>query len=157
MSLLSRLPGSLIVSLSHLRPPSSFASLLPRQAAATFPTTLSSSSSSSPFPLQHSQSRGYKPHTWDKEDRFGDRGRSVRCVGDRATQAYFRLRDIVQESKLREQVRLQERFERNPEKRRRKRKEKEWRTYMKVVKKRVQIAFDLKKRTAIERENYNDI
>ncbi|TPX72631.1 hypothetical protein SpCBS45565_g00188 [Spizellomyces sp. 'palustris'] len=106
---------------------------------------------------QADQNRSYRRHTFDTLNHSTGQGRSVRVTAVNPTQAYFKLRDIIQESRLNELVRSQERFERNTDKRRRKRKEKEWRTYMRHVKKQVQIAFDLQNRTKIEKETYKDI
>ncbi|KAJ3152424.1 hypothetical protein HDU86_005604 [Geranomyces michiganensis] len=103
------------------------------------------------------QSRSYRRHTFETLVHEGGSGRSVMTYADKAAQAYFRLRDVVQESRLRETVRTQERFERNCDKRRRKKKEKQWRTYIRVVKKRVQVAWDLKNRTLRQKEVYEDI
>ncbi|KAI8591280.1 hypothetical protein BDZ88DRAFT_412000 [Geranomyces variabilis] len=107
-----------------------------------------------PAPLQ---ARAYRRHTFETLVHEGGSGRSVMTYADKAAQAYFRLRDVVQESRLRETVRAQERFERNSDKRRRKKKEKQWKAYMRVVRKRVQVAWDLKNRTARQKEVYEDI
>ncbi|KAI8821383.1 uncharacterized protein EV422DRAFT_506071 [Fimicolochytrium jonesii] len=115
------------------------------------PSPLPPTSTSSPALL--SQRRTYRPHTTAEDSQ----GRSIRTIPDRPTQAYARLRDVIQESRLRETVRAQERFERNPDRKRRKRKEKEWRLYLAHVRKKVQIAFHLKTRSALEKQNYKDI
>jgi hypothetical protein len=57
--------------------------------------------------------------------------------------AYSKLRNILQESKVRETVKFQERFERRHDKKKRKRNAAEWRQYMAFLKKQVQMAKDL--------------
>ncbi|KAI8921171.1 hypothetical protein DFJ77DRAFT_506819 [Powellomyces hirtus] len=136
MSLLARLSGTI----RHFTPTPTFLSVFPTTPLATL-----------------SQQRFYRRHTYETLSHPHGTGRSVQTTGDRATQAYFRLRDVVQESKLREIVRAQDRFERSTDKRRRKRKEKEWKAYMRVVKKRVAVAFDLKNRTTTAKRLYDDI
>ncbi|KAL2919764.1 hypothetical protein HK105_200681 [Polyrhizophydium stewartii] len=84
-------------------------------------------------------------------------GRSVACLKMSPTQAYSKLREILNESNFRALVRGQERFEPNPDKRRRRRKERDWAIYMAEVRKQSYQAVDLRKRTKIERANYKEI
>ncbi|KAI8617010.1 hypothetical protein BC830DRAFT_145983 [Chytriomyces sp. MP71] len=104
----------------------------------------------------YQQVRPYRPHTPPQhpEKSFG---RSVPVRGYSPAFAYFQLKDILVQSKVRETVRYQEWHESNPEKRRRKRKQADWRSYMEFVKKQVVLAKDLAKREKLERENYKDI
>jgi hypothetical protein len=71
--------------------------------------------------------------------------------------AYAQLRDILNESKVRETIRLQSRFEPKPIKRRRKRKENDWNIYMSGVKRNVLRAFELKSRTELETKTYQQL
>ncbi|KAJ3285848.1 hypothetical protein HDU79_006986 [Rhizoclosmatium sp. JEL0117] len=71
--------------------------------------------------------------------------------------AYFQLKEILTESKVRETVRYQEWHESKPDKRRRKRKQADWRKYMEHVKSQVVLAKDLALREKIDRKNYVDI
>ena len=73
-------------------------------------------------------------------------GRSVTVSRNTPAIAYARLKVILDESKVRQTVRAQERFERKTDRRRRKRDEREWKAYMKVVKQRVDVAWNLKQR-----------
>lgn len=66
-------------------------------------------------------------------------------TGSSPIPAYNRLREILQESKFREVVKNQERFERPCDIRRRKRKEKEWKYFMNHVRQKVNHAFQKKK------------
>ncbi|KAJ3394528.1 Flap-structured DNA-binding and RNA-binding protein [Lobulomyces angularis] len=88
--------------------------------------------------------RGYRGHISDNRD--FSLGRSIKVKGTNITQAYFDLKRVLEESKVRETVRYQERFERPTDKRRRKKKESNFRQYMKHMKKQITLAHDLKKR-----------
>ncbi|KAJ3028493.1 UNVERIFIED_CONTAM: hypothetical protein HDU68_001561 [Siphonaria sp. JEL0065] len=70
-------------------------------------------------------------------------GRSVPVRGLSPAVAYFQLKEILNESKVRATVRAQEWHESNPEKRRRKRKQSDWRKYLEHVKAQVILAKDL--------------
>ncbi|KAJ3110246.1 hypothetical protein HDU96_006771 [Phlyctochytrium bullatum] len=105
-----------------------------------------------PFELQ---CRGYKVHMYPKSGR--EHGRSVAVGGMSLSMAYRKLRDVLSESRVRETVRYQERFERNHDKKRRKRKQAEWRKYLTHVKTQVTKAKDLSFRNYIERKTYIDI
>jgi hypothetical protein len=97
--------------------------------------------------------RTYRKHTMNPTQ---DLGRSVKVTGN-PNRAYAQLRDIINESKVRETVRLQRRFEPNPIKRRRKRKEADWMVYMNGMKRKVLKAFELKTRTELEQQNYKQL
>jgi hypothetical protein len=98
--------------------------------------------------------RGYRKHSWIHADQ--DLGRSVKVLGN-PNRAYAQLRDIINESRVRETVRLQSRFEPNPIKRRRKRKENDWNIYMSGMKRNVLKALELKTRTELEQKNYQQL
>ncbi|KAJ3218196.1 hypothetical protein HDU67_006458 [Dinochytrium kinnereticum] len=73
------------------------------------------------------------------------------------TAAYFKLKTVLQESRVREMARYQERFERNHDRKRRKQKQAEWRKYLAFVKSQVSEAKDLSFRAYLERKTYQDI
>ena len=100
-----------------------------------------------------SQVRNYKKHTWDSLRPFG---RSVAVTGT-VNRAYYWLRLVLGESRLRETVRAQERFESNPVRKQRKRKERDWRMYSDQVQRRVRLALHLQQRTREEKESYRDL
>ncbi|KAI8813653.1 hypothetical protein BJ742DRAFT_789054 [Cladochytrium replicatum] len=121
------------------------------------------------------QTRGYRKHYLDAPVRdplapkafpnagesFGrlfthSKGRSIVCSSNPAG-AYSGLQRVLEESKVRAVVRYQERFEKPSEKRRRKKREMWWRTYMRFVKEQVQVAQDLKLRTKIAKQTYDNI
>ena len=85
-----------------------------------------------------------------------DVGRSFRVTSN-SNFAFKSLRDLLNESNLRQTVRLQQRFESKPDKRRRKRKENDWRLYLEGVKRNVKKALDLKTRTQEESKNYKHL
>ncbi|KAJ3190188.1 hypothetical protein HDU85_000479 [Gaertneriomyces sp. JEL0708] len=64
---------------------------------------------------------------------------------------------MTDESNIRSIVRSQERFEKKSDKRRRKKAESEWRVFVKSVRKRVRVAYELKKRTREEIKGYDAI
>lgn len=94
------------------------------------------------------QSRNYKAHTVFNS---GITGRSVPVKGRNVAGAYAQLREILSESKVRDVVRAQERHERVHDKKRRIKKQKLFDDYLVFMKKKVELAFDLKRRT--EQEN----
>ncbi|KAI9101020.1 hypothetical protein DFS34DRAFT_612918 [Phlyctochytrium arcticum] len=108
--------------------------------------------SSCPNPLTMLFSRAYRKEIVTSESQ----GRTMKVSRD-SLYAYSMLRNVLDESKAKSLVRAQGRFEPNPDKRRRKKREREWKIYMQHVKKQVQIAYDLKTRTQIERRNYDHI
>ncbi|KAI8894516.1 hypothetical protein BC833DRAFT_604593 [Globomyces pollinis-pini] len=98
--------------------------------------------------------RTYKKHICDKGNE--SLGRSV-VVNGNPNASYGELRRILQESKVRETIRAQSRFEKAPEARRRKRKERDFDRYLKGVKYQVKAAFDLKVRTERAKKSYEDL
>jgi gas vesicle protein len=91
-----------------------------------------------PFMVQH---RFYRKHTWQFSD--NDQGFSVKVSGN-VNRAVRQLRNMVQEARVRDIVRLQSRFESKPDKRRRKRKENDWKLYLEGVQRNVKKALELK-------------
>ena len=100
------------------------------------------------------QVRTYRKHVWMFSDE--DQGRAFRVSGN-SNFAYKSLRDLLNESNLRQTVRQQQRFESKPDKRRRKRKEGDWRLYLEGVKRNVRKALDLKDKTEEERKHYKHL
>ena len=75
------------------------------------------------------------------------RGRSVSVTRNTTvSSAYYKLKSVLDESKVRTLVKYQERFERRHDRRRRKLQETHWRKYMNYVKGEVKQAWSLKKR-----------
>ncbi|KAI9332663.1 hypothetical protein BDR26DRAFT_869121 [Obelidium mucronatum] len=101
-------------------------------------------------------SRAYSPHR-PQLLTYRNVGRSVPVRGLSPALAYFQLKEILAESKVRETVRFQEWFESKPDKRRRKRKEADWRKYLEHVKQQVVLAQDLAWREKVDKQNYIDI
>ncbi|KAJ3104191.1 hypothetical protein HDU97_009446 [Phlyctochytrium planicorne] len=106
-------------------------------------------------PLCKHQQRSYKVHPSPLPGKHI--GRSISAEKLAIPTAYFRLKSVLQESRIREIARYQERFERNHDRKRRKQKQAEWRQYMEHVKSQVTLAKDLSFRTYLERKNYRDI
>ncbi|KAI8908580.1 hypothetical protein EDD86DRAFT_208027 [Gorgonomyces haynaldii] len=99
--------------------------------------------------------RFFRKHTWDT---LKPAGRSVQVhQGLNANQAYFQLKRILEENRVRETVYRQEYFEPNPVKRQRKRKERDWRMYLAQVNVRIKKALFLKGRTEEEKRFYKEI
>ncbi|KAJ3335852.1 hypothetical protein HDU83_009839, partial [Entophlyctis luteolus] len=86
--------------------------------------------------------RAYRPHTPPLSS-SRNTGRSVPVQSLTPAPAYFQLRQILFESRVRDLVRYQEFHEPAPEKRRRKRKQADWRKYIEYVKAQVVLAKDL--------------
>jgi hypothetical protein len=89
-----------------------------------------------------SQQRAYKPHSLEAQlsgRKQSSVGRSI-FVNWSVAHAYMELRNVLQESKVRETVRHQMWFESKHDKRRRKRKEAEWRMYKIYMKEQIAIA-----------------
>jgi hypothetical protein len=88
-------------------------------------------------------------------------GRSVTCNnGSTSTSIVFaasNLRRILAGGRVRETVRAQARFERNHDRKRRLRQERDWATYLRHVRTRVQEAWDMKKSSDLARRHYQDI
>ncbi len=94
------------------------------------------------------QMRGYRAHALIQDDRIS-RGRSIAVQGKAGApelNAYSRLRNVLTESKVRDIVRSQERHERKHDEKRRKKKEKLFRDYLQFMKKKIDLAYDLKKK-----------
>jgi hypothetical protein len=89
------------------------------------------------------QLRFYKKHLWDSI--YKTSGRSVVVPFNNPMLAYAKLKQVLNDSKLRELVQGQERFEKPHDKRRRKRKEAEWKMYMAHVKSSCEKAMELKR------------
>ncbi|TPX33100.1 hypothetical protein SmJEL517_g03919 [Synchytrium microbalum] len=105
------------------------------------------------IPLQYHIARHYRVHMPTTESR----GRSVAVKSNSVTQAYYKLKSILDESKVRQTVRYQERFERKHDRKRRKLGETHWRKYMSYVKGSVKKAWSLKRRTLLEEQTYRDL
>ena len=67
------------------------------------------------------------------------------------------LRDIINESKLRDIVRAQQRFVSKPDKKRARRKANDWSAYLSGVKRQVKRALELQTKTATEKKNYTQL
>ncbi|KAJ3135017.1 hypothetical protein HK100_003154 [Physocladia obscura] len=116
---------------------------------------ISCASGSVPFAFgpAPTSARAYRSHV-PFQPAFQSTGRSVPVRHQSASTAYFNLKRILDESKVRET----EYFEPRPEKRRRKRKQSDWRKYMEFVKEQVILAKDLARRSRIAKKTYvNDI
>ncbi|KAJ3293428.1 hypothetical protein HK104_004463 [Borealophlyctis nickersoniae] len=132
----------------------------PAAASPAFKTTLSfrPPTSSSIYPVLSSMPcRYYRRHMWHVTPPPGNVGRSVAVKGGNPLQAWNRLRQILDESKIRETAKRQERFERNHDKKRRRAREIEWRWVKLKVSEQVKMAYDLKRRMEQEKANYKDI
>jgi hypothetical protein len=104
--------------------------------------------------------RGFKKHMGDAN--FSPpQGRSILVspfakqpvlsyTANTANRAYFKLRSSLIESKVRETVKLQSRFESNPRRRRRKENEAQWRIYFEEIQKKVRAGLNLKHRMESE-------
>ncbi len=90
------------------------------------------------------QIRNYRKHNWQYSEQ--DLGRSVKVTGN-PNRAYALLRDIVNESNIRQTVRAQSRFESKPDKRRRRRKEMDWNRYLNGIKRNVKLALEFETKT----------
>ena len=75
-----------------------------------------------------------------------DSGRTIDVKGGGLNYAMMRLRDVVEKAKLREITRRNTEFEKPHDKRRRKLAEKEHRYYLRVMRERVRLAYNLKRR-----------
>ncbi|KAI8842558.1 peptidase family S49-domain-containing protein [Chytridium lagenaria] len=91
--------------------------------------------------LRSTAIRFYRVHPNPKPET--SQGRSVSAHGIPVSMAYFKLKSVLQESRVRDVARYQERFERNHDKKRRKTKQAEWRKYLAHVKSQVSKAKDL--------------
>jgi hypothetical protein len=106
------------------------------------------------------QTRGYKKHMGDC-NLAPPAGRSFAVEGrgkfgsTNPNRAYFALKKLIQEGRIRETVKLQSRFESNPKKRRRKAKEAQWRTYYDEVQARVRKGLHMRQRNEEERRALN--
>ncbi|KAI9366908.1 hypothetical protein DFJ73DRAFT_772056 [Zopfochytrium polystomum] len=128
-------------------------SILLTTPTTALPHTLSPTPSP---PFTAAFSRAYRSHMAPRSN-TEPHGRSVPVSGKGVAMAYFRLREILNESEVRQTVRYQERFERNHDRMRRKRREADWRVYMAHVKKQVGLAKELDLRKRIARKNYDEI
>ncbi|TPX75539.1 hypothetical protein CcCBS67573_g03208 [Chytriomyces confervae] len=122
-------------------PPSMFSMVMPTLASTA---------------INSMQTRSYRPHTPPMLS-FKNTGRSVPVRGLSASFAYFQLKEILNESKVRETVRFNEWHERKHDKKRRKRKQADWRKYLEFVKEQVVLAKDLDKRSRIQYANYKHL
>ncbi|KAI9012987.1 hypothetical protein BC832DRAFT_275460 [Gaertneriomyces semiglobifer] len=102
------------------------------------------------------QTRLYTRHTWHTQQVYGLTSPSIRVTSSPAV-AFRQLRAMTDESNIRSIVRSQERFEKKSDKRRRKKAESEWRVFVKSVRKKVRVAYELKKRTREEIKGYDAI
>jgi len=90
------------------------------------------------------QIRTFKSHTASNST---NTGRSVVVRGTNVVGAYSQLRDILNESKVRDVVRAQQRHERIHDKKRRIKKQILFDDYLRFMKKKVELAYDLKRKT----------
>ena len=88
--------------------------------------------------------RSYRAHVIDNSEH--SLGRSVVVQGINANRAYNNLNRTLKNCRLLEIVRYQQTFEKPSDKRRRKRKESQFKGFMRVMKKQVDLAHDLRKR-----------
>jgi hypothetical protein len=119
----------------------------------------STSTTTTSIPAPPATARTFKTHVHDTM--HSSYGRSVTCNnGNTSTSIVFaasNLRRILAEGRVRETVRAQSRFERNHDRKRRLRKERDWATYLRHVRTRVQEAWDMKKQSDLARRHYQDI
>ncbi len=106
--------------------------------------------------LVRTSTRSFKTHILNHDNM--SRGRSVVVNNNNGVaQAYAKLRDILNESKVRETVRYQQYFERKHDLKRRKKNEALFRHYLVFMQKNIKRANDLKKKNQIEQNNYEPI
>ena len=91
----------------------------------------------------------YRAHVLNLQDTVS-RGRSIAVPAKRDVggdlAAYARLRNILNESKIRDIVRSQSRHERKHDEKRRKKKEKLFNEYLGFMKKKIDLAYELKRK-----------
>ena len=92
----------------------------------------------------------YRAHVLNLQDSLS-RGRSIavptkRESGGGELAAYARLRNVLNESKVRDIVRAQSRHERKHDEKRRKKKEKLFNEYLQFMKKKIEMAYELKRK-----------
>lgn len=105
------------------------------------------------FSLNQRISFNFCPARFFKSHRiqnFTNTGRSVTVKGSNVVGAYAQLRDILNESKVRDVVRAQQRHERTHDKKRRIKKQRLFDDYLGFMKKKVELAYDLKRKTEQE-------
>ncbi len=110
-----------------------------------FPTRWITSSWSNPL-------RTLRTHVLDYDNT--SRGRSVVVQNRSVALAYNRLREILNESNVRETVRYQQFFERKHDKKRRLKNERRFRQYLVFMEKNIQRSAQLRKQTLTEKSNY---
>ena len=93
----------------------------------------------------------YRAHVLNQTDGVS-RGRSIAVLSKRDSggelAAYARLRNVLNESKVRDIVRSQARHERKHDEKRRKKKEKVFNEYLQFMKKKIDMAYELKRQYA---------
>lgn len=91
------------------------------------------------------QQRHFRKHTHVDTDLELGRSFNVRG-GRRLPQAYSSLKKLLFECKVRDQVRLQSRFESNPARKKRKRRERIWNAYLEGMRNQLKKGVDLRNR-----------
>ncbi|KAJ3302718.1 hypothetical protein HDV03_004603 [Kappamyces sp. JEL0829] len=86
-----------------------------------------------------------------------DLGRSVNVARKNVNKAYLDLKKVLDACNVRDTVYMQKRFESKPMRKRRKRREREWKAYLEGMKVQVKKAFDLKNRSAAQKQHYEQI